>query len=344
MNIKIIYIIFFIFIGIISGSRIVTLGGYDTGVYEIMYHATNKNFSDVINSDHYLLKNTEKGFIILMAFFKNLNFNFNFFLLALGISCGLGIYISLKNITNYTILFLTIFLSKGYLYYFFTAQRQVIALVLCWYSIIFIIRRKFIPFFILVIIASTFHTSALFFLIIYFFPNLKINKKKTIILFFISVILAFLNVGSKLGLIFSSYLPSEKGEKLVGYIENTNNGVNVLNYVELIPMFFIFINLRNKFINKYQNFNLFYNIFLLYFFLTVIFYDFQFIARLKSYFVIGYILLFTIFLNNIKNKKVGIGVIIFFILIFFLIYIRILLTFDNGNGYLPYDSFLINYL
>lgn len=339
-TLKSLYLLLFIFIGIVSGSRVVTLGGYDTGVYELMYTATNADFTDVFNSDNFLLITTEKGYIFLMTVFKILGVHFNYFLLILGICCGIGLFIAINNFTKNTILVLTIFLSKGYLYFFFTAQRQVIALIVCWLSIYFVLKRRLIPFIALVFLASSFHISALFFIVVYFLPNIRIPNKNVIILFICSIILAAINIGSMLGIFFSKYLPTEQGEKLTGYIENVSKGVNVLNFFELVPMFFVFLMIRESLEDKNKFFNLFFNLFLLFFFITIVFYDFQIIARLKSYLVIGYIFLIAALINGIKDKSRGIGIILFFLLLFFFVYIRNLLTFDNGEGYLPYQSFL----
>lgn len=334
------FLLFILFVGAYAGSRL-NLGGYDYDVYELMYNNTNSDFSDLFSPSYFLLQSTEKGYIFLMSLFRFLNTDFNTFFLFLGLFCGLGLFFVFKRSSKFPYLILTIFLAKGYLYYFFTAQRQIVAMVICWIALQSVIDRKLIKFLILVIIASFFHTSAIAFVVIYPIVNQKITNKGVIILLFASILIGVLKIGLILGIFISSYLPFG-ADKLTGYLEGETTGVNILNFIEIVPIFFIILKYRSKLETKVSNFNTFFNIYLIYVLITFAFYDFVFIARLKGYFLIGYIIILSSLCYIPQKKNIGIGIIFLLLMYCFAVYARELLTFDNGEGYLPYRSYLFN--
>lgn len=335
---KVVFLIVALFIGILSGTRVETLGGYDTSVYKLMYENV-RGYTDFVNPEHFLLQTTERGYILLMAFIKSLGFNFNYFLLILGLFSGAVLFFVFTKYTKYAFVVLAIFLSKGYLYYFFTAQRQVIAMCICWLAITFVIKKKFIPFIILVILASLFHYSAIVFLVVYFIDRIKLNNKHVITLIIVAILTGVFKLGIMLGSALSNILPFG-GEKLSGYVTGNDGGINVLNFIELIPILFLVLSNRNDITNRTPYYNLFFNIYLLYILITFAFYDFSFIARLKGYFVIGYIIVIASLLDVTEKKKIGIGILVLILLYCFAVMIRELLVFDEGTGYLPYKSFL----
>ncbi|AZA48830.1 EpsG family protein [Chryseobacterium carnipullorum] len=335
---KIPFFIFFIILGIFAGSRF-NIGGSDYLVYELMYENTDKDFSDVFSPDYFLLLGTEKGYIILMSAFNYLGVDFNTFLLFLGICCSIGLYFVFTRYSNVYGVLLTIFFAKGFLYYFFTAQRQIIAMIICWLAIQFVIERKFFKFFLMVLLASFFHTSAILFIVVYFLYRVKISNKRTVVLLFISIGMGVLKIGSLIGMQISSFLPFG-GEKLTGYLEEEGAGANVLNFIEMVPILFVILMNRYRIENKIKYFNLFFNLYVIFMMITFAFYDFAFIARLKGYFIIGYIVILSSLLFIPNKKSVGIGILLILIFYCFAVYTRELLVFDNGEGYLPYKSYL----
>lgn len=334
------FLLFMLIVGAYAGSRL-NLGGYDYDVYELMYNNTNSDFSDLISPDYFLLQTTEKGYIFVMSFFRFLNTDFNSFFLFLGIFCSFGLFFVFKRSSKFPYLILTIFLAKGYLYYFFTAQRQIIAMVICWIAIQSVIDKKLVKFLILVILASFFHTSAVAFLVIYPIVHKRITNKEVIMFLCASILVGVLKIGLAMGVFISNYLPFGS-DKLTGYLEGETTGVNILNFIEIVPIFFIILKFRDKLEVQVKNFNIFFNIYLLFVFITFAFYDFVFIARLKGYFSIGYIIVMSSLCYIPKKKSVGIGIVFLLILYLFAVYARELLTFDDGEGYLPYRSYLFN--
>jgi len=335
---KVILLFLTLLVGGLAGSRVHTLGGFDTGVYKLMYENL-RGYIDVFSPDYFLLQTTERGFIFLMVTIKSLGINFNFFLLILGLFCGLAIYFIFSRFTKYPIIILAIFLSKGYLYYFFTAQRQIVAMCICWLAILFVINKKFLPFVTLIVLASLIHSSAIIFLPIYFINRFNFSNRQVIILILASVLVGVLKLGALIGTSISNILPIG-GEKLSGYINNAEGGINILNYLELIPVLFLVLTNKINIINSTPYYKLFFNIFLVYVLITFAFFDFSFIARLKGYFIIGYIVVIASLLDVTKKREYGIGILIFILLYCFVVMIRELLVFDGGEGYLPYESFL----
>ncbi|CEJ70999.1 Transmembrane protein EpsG [Chryseobacterium oranimense G311] len=335
---KIPFLIFFIILGIFAGSRF-NIGGSDYMVYELMYENTDKDFSDVFSPDYFLLMATEKGYIVLMSVFNYLGADFNTFLLFLGITCSIGLYFIFTRYSNIYGVLLMIFFAKGFLYYFFTAQRQIIAMIICWLAIKFVVERKFLKFFLMVILASLFHTSAIMFLVIYFFCNIKIDNKKAIILLIISIALGALKIGTLIGMQISSFLPFG-AEKLTDYLEEEGAaGANILNFIEIIPVLFVILMSRHRIESKIKYFNLFFNLYVFFVMITFAFYDFAFIARLKGYFVIGYIVILSSLLYIPNKKTISVGILLILAFYCFAVYTRELLVFDNGEGYLPYKSY-----
>lgn len=335
---KFLLLLVILFAGLISGSRVESLGGYDTGVYKLMYENVS-GYNDVFSPTYFLLQTTERGYIFLMAFLKSFGLNFNYFLLFLGLSCGLALYYAFNRYTKYPIIVFTIFLSKGYLYYFFTAQRQIIAMCLCWLALIFVIKRKFILFAAMVLAAALFHSSAIVFLIVYFLYNFKVNNIQAITLIVASILFGVLGIGSLLGNLVSAFLPFG-GEKLNSYLSGADGGINVLNFLELLPILFFVMTNRESIAKKTPHYQFFFNVYLIFLLITFAFYDFSFIARLKGYFIIGYIVVITSLVDITKKKQIGIGILMAILLYCFAVMVRELLVFDDGTGYLPYKSFL----
>lgn len=328
--------------GIISGTRVETLGGYDTLVYKLMYDSTSPGFSAIYQED-LLLKTTEKGYILLMAFFKIVDFNFNWFLLSIGFSCAIMLWSNLKNLTPHIILCFTIFLGKGYLYYFFTAQRQIIAMCICWYALRFLKNKKIFFFILLCISAAFFHTSAIIFILVYFLATIRIDNKWSVILLIFSTLIGISGLGSMLGGLLAPYLPTAASEKLTGYITGPTQAINILNYFEIVPVLIFTLVKRNEMSLHLKDFELVFNLFLVFVLITFAFYDFTFIMRVKGYFLIGYIIILSAIPYTFRKKQIGVGPLILIIFYCFAVMFRELITFDYGAGYLPYKSFLSTY-
>lgn len=325
-------------LGIISGSRVNTLGGYDTEVYNIIYQNTPNSFREAYFSQTFLVVGIERGYIFVNSLFKQLGFTFNEFLLIIGVISSTLIGLLFRKYSKYVFFTILIFLTKGYLYYFFTAQRQVLAMAICWLSLEFIVKRKLIPFILLVLIASQFHSSALFFIIVYPLYLIKLTKKKIIIFYIASISIGVLKIGALLSVFIGGYLQQDSSEKLNNYVNKSDQGVNPLNFIELIPIIFVIVKYSEVLKKNVKYYDILIILFFLYTGLTFAFYDFIFIARLKGYFIIGYVILVS-YIPFLFKTKIKYGIILLMILYFLLVFVRELLTFGDGTGYIPYKAF-----
>jgi hypothetical protein len=326
-----------ILLGLLSGSRY-EIGGSDYYIYENMYNNVSTHLSEVINPSDNILMVTERGYIAIMALSKKVGLNYNQFLLLLGIATSITLFLVIKNYTNYFFLILLLFICKGYLYYFFTAQRQIIAILICWYAIKFVLNRKFKSFAFFVLIASLFHSSAIVFLIVYFTYAMELKNKFVIILFFISIIFGSLHIGPRLLIFISNYLPIG-AEKLINYSGGTGS-VNVFNFIEMVPIMFLILKHRNIISRNTKHFSFFFPLFLIYIFINFAFYDFSIMTRVRGYFIIGYISIIASIPYSFKTQAQKNIVLVVLVLYFSAVFIRELMVFDGGTGYLPYNSYL----
>ncbi|MGN7787928.1 EpsG family protein [Niabella sp. 22666] len=328
-------------IGIFSGAR-QDIGGFDYGMYEYFFGMAPESPGQYLSGDvePFLTISCEPGYIYIMTVFKSLGLDFNAFFLFLGVACSFLLLIAFLKYEKYLYLSIVIFLGKGYLYYFFTAQRQIIAMVICFLAIGFIVRRKFFFFLIMVIIASFFHTSAIIFLPAYWLYKLNLNKKATIICFILAGLAGLLHLGRYTGTAIASLLPFGS-EKLNMYLEG-ETGVNMLNFVELVPLTVVLLVYKEKLSERIPNFQLLFNFYIVFFVLTISFADFSIVSRLKGYYLLGYIGVLAGLVDIPKNKKIGLAVFLGIVLYILAVYLRELLTFDDGSGYLPYNSFFLN--
>ncbi|MCH5719951.1 EpsG family protein [Niabella hibiscisoli] len=213
-------------------------------------------------------------------------------------------------------------------------------MVICFLAIGFILRRKFLFFLIMIIIASFFHTSAIIFLPAYWIYKLNLNKKVTIICFLLAAIAGLLHLGRYTGTAIASLLPFGS-EKLNMYLEG-ETGVNILNFFELVPLTIVILIYKDKLSQTIPNFHLLFNFYIVYFVLTISFADFSIVSRLKGYYLLGYIGVLAGLVDIPQNKKIGLGLFLGIVIYILAVYLRELLTFDDGSGYLPYSSFLFS--
>jgi len=340
-NFKYIVIIFTIFLGIFSGSRSIDLGGYDTWVYSRFYSDLPLNITQVLNSDEKYIIKFEKGYTVLNIIGKSLGLNFNQFLLLLGIICSSLLILPFKRYSNYYFFSVLIFLSKGYLYYFFTAQRQVIAMMICWIALKYLDNRNKVIFFLLILLAVQFHTSSIFFVLIYFLTKIRLTNKIIYMSILVSILFGFSNLGVVLSQQFSVFFPQDAfSNKLNTYVENSTVGINILNYFEMIPILYLVIKNKDQLEQKSPYFNTILWLFLLFYCLTFAFYNINSVSRLKGYFVIGYIIIISNLISTRKSYKKY----YYFLIILgycLAVYLREILVFSGGTGYFPYRSFLL---
>lgn len=167
---------------------------------------------------------------------------------------------------------------------------------------------------------------------------MRLKNKTVLLLLFISIVMGVLHIGPFLMTTFSSFLPVST-EKLINYSGGTGS-INVLNFIEMLPILFIVLKYRVIISQRTKNFPIFFSFFILYILINFAFYDFSIMVRLRGYFILGYIAIIASIPYAFKTSSEKIFAFMMMALYFSAVFIRELLVFDGGEGYLPYNSFL----
>jgi len=327
-------------LGVFSGSRY-EMGGYDYSVYQYIYDLVPNSPLDVLfgELDIYLVV-IEKGYLLLNSIFKALLKDFNFMFLLFGVASASLLILSLRLYSKYVFLSIIIFLGTGYLYYYFTAQRQVMAMMISWFGLQYIFAKSFKKYLLSICIAAVIHSSALFMVPMYFILNRVYKTKSLVSAIAISFMLGLSGLLTKGLELISRVIPF--GDKLYLYVSKEASSINVLNYVETIPILFFIVYYRSLLSLKSPYFNMFFNAMIFSAILLFGFYNFAIIMRVKDYLSIGYLVVLPLFVDCFKDRKQKVLYISLITIYFFLVYARHILTFDQGDGFLPYKNFILN--
>jgi hypothetical protein len=135
--------------------------------------------------------NPQSGFI-LFAFIQNACF-----FLFLG---------KMRLQYNYRFIFLYFFVSTMF-YNQTNTVRQFTSVYLCLIAVFYLYERKLIPFALLVSVSSMLHLSAILLFPVYFYYNgiIGIKKKMIILMFFVSIVLSFIEIGDFFGRLAAYY-------------------------------------------------------------------------------------------------------------------------------------------
>lgn len=327
---------------------------FDYSTYKNIYYAPlnlSNFFTEYIYSDNEI-KGQEIGYILYSSLcYLIIGHNFNIYLLVTNLVLIVLFYYSLrKNGINNAIFFIFFFFaSRLYLQYNFVLLRQTISLMIIWmWGFPAILRKEKAKFLLIVLIASLFHFTALISIIALFLDR-YINIKLIIYLiglFFILsitrvidiIIINIINLG--LSLIGISWGIGEKLSKyLIGGDDGVYRGLNLLSFVELIPLIYILRKYREEICYK-QVGRFYYNMFYIFILLMAITMNFGFLTRGIQYFMYSFIYIFSFYYNIEKNMSKR--------RLFFLIISCYLLTYSIRYIFMwfyntEYSFFLFNY-
>lgn len=118
---------------------------------------------------------SEQGYMIFNYLISYITGNRYIFILLFTIVIYLLVYVSLKDYTENYPLAVLLFLALMF-FFTFTYIRQVMAVMIAWYSVRYIIKRKPLQFAMCMLLAASFHNSAVVFIPMYFVPTIKFNK------------------------------------------------------------------------------------------------------------------------------------------------------------------------
>jgi len=218
------------------------LGGYDRYLYAELFDSiydlrvNDKGFSPKFYA-------SERGYMIFNYLISFITGNRYIFILLFTITVYIFVYLSFKEYTENYPLAIVLFLALMF-FFTFTYLRQVMAVVISWYSLRYIVRRKPLQFALCVLLATTFHNSAVIFMPMYFVPAIKFNKN---VVKSVMVILLIMGITPLPGALFSgfgAFLGTDS--RIAQYVEDYDSisGGFRLDYI-IEAVFFLYVILHN---------------------------------------------------------------------------------------------------
>lgn len=300
---------------LVSGFRDM-IGGYDVYIYGSYY----EYIKEMGNNPSY-----EYGYYLFNEFLYAINSNRHFLFFVVASIIGITQFSLVKKLSPrlYAVVFFIIF-CKLY-FYSFVYIRQILAVVIIWYSISKLTEGEKIKFFLLVILASFFHKSALVFLPL-IFVNELVSKQAMFLLYFSSIIL---------GLIGSAKVFSIIGGDLNGVINSIDSGVNYLYGIESILLFFWLLYIRKRYQSGEMREKVIFNISLFYACFILLTLRDSNAVRMSWYFLLAPALLIS---YDLDSRFKGYQILFFTTILYFsLLFFRIMFFWDGGD-FIPYKS------
>ena len=290
------------------------------------YDVPNINLTNFFSNSQFVFS-SEKGFVLLNIIFYKLGFNYEIFT---GIVIGSSLFLILnfieKKSDNFYFSFFLSIVMFLFGYSLEPVLRQLIALALIVTGFKYIEEGNFIKYLLIIILAVQFHLSAFIAIFIYFLEKIKLNKKRSFLIFIGAyiLILFLFNIFLELSYIFPKLLKYEhyffsnhyglaRSRTILGELYHI---IIILIYGYVIFYSYDF-SPRKK--NYLKNMALFYII--IYYFNNMI----PILYRVLDYFIVGFIVslasLKFIRLPNgkiikLKNRQISYIIIIFFYLLF----------------------------
>ena len=281
--------------------------GQDTMQYYLVFRDVSK-----ISLEKALTLKWEPGYILWNWGISHLGFDFHNYLLFTAIFIYLPICRFIYRYSACTWLSVVIFIALGFFFGSLHILRQYMAIALVLFSYDYLLQRRLIPFIVLVLLAATFHTSAIVFLPTYFICSRKMNSATMILIFLLSLTLAF-TAGD---LLLRFTVISEK--YATAYLKDADTGKGYGMLLFLCAIMIVAMLLKPQ--NLSGRANAFYWIF----FIALCFQPFATIVSMVSrsilYWLLSITVLLPLIISQIKNRDlrlisyavVSIGLILFF--------------------------------
>lgn len=151
--------------------------GTDTAAYLTGFNMIlDTSWQDIFNFQiHNLVFNFERGFILASKFISIFTEDFTAYSAIIYAVMIFPLYHFIKKQSVMPFLSLILFITFGFLNFYFSGMRQAIAISIVLLSYDFIVNRKMWRFFCAITIALLFHQSAIFFLPAYFMTSLTLT-------------------------------------------------------------------------------------------------------------------------------------------------------------------------
>lgn len=212
----------------------------------------------------------------------------------------------------------------------FNILRQSVSITILLYAIKYVEERNMLKYFLYCIFASLFHASSLILIFVYFLPFLKINKKTSYLLIFISFLVPILQIDKLLLGIFYDF------NLINSYVKYLDIGYEfkrlmIVYYIPNIILSFIFIYLHYK--SETKELNIYSKLWFLSLLITNLTINYYALFRINEFFITSLIIGIPLLVKN-KNVRVTHNNMIF-VFIFLMIYFFEYLL-GNLNSIVPY--------
>lgn len=309
--------------------------GVDWYAYEYWYNLDTYNLSSA---------RTEPGLKFIITLSNNLGidyYTFNFLITSLSL---LVFYKFWRKHLGLVIIPFVLLFYKGYGGLLFDQTRQLIAFSISLLVINFLLKREILSYLSSILIASLFHTSSIIFLIYYFIKKIKFKKITLIFLYLIGFILALFHID------LFSFIPTlikslnlmdiSAIGKIFRYMSREPFSFFTFGSIEKLILFCFYIFVLNK--NSYNSddkYRFFYNLGLLYFFVSLYFFNYPTMsARLSVYFFIGVAYIFSVYIITFPKQATALIISLYFTFMSIL-YFR---NMEYISMISPYKNYYIN--
>jgi hypothetical protein len=340
----IIYLMFAILI-LVSGTRYL-LGGSDYYVYQKCFNVVETLVSfthtKAAIANLHLIADFEIGYLFLNSLIKTLGFSFYGFTLIEAVVWYACMYLGLSRYVRDWAYVLPLFLYKFFFYNTFISMRQSITIAIFFVAWRYIQEKKPVKYYGLCMLALLFHNGAILMFAIYPFMQLKLTKKRLIILnvmcwpFFVLWKLGYSIYGfvsALVGLLPMQSTMVSKAQTWLTFTESIST-FHVLEYMLIMLLVIIFY---DQIMEQDENAEFIVKIFLWLLPLFAICGASVLVTRFKDYFTITYGIIIMYLIQILKGyKKYLIQTVALVVCAFG--FFRYIILFDSG-ALMPYASF-----
>lgn len=306
-----------------------------TGIILFLVSALRYNVGTDYNNYRYFVSNITlsefgwgKAYVLLVKLSQLVSDNYYIFI---GINSLIFVILAckcLKDYAHFHPLSVYLFFSMGLFFQSFCMLRQILAIMVVFYSYRFIIKKKYVKLILGFIIAYLFHSSALIVAPAFFLANIRLKKKYYLLGLFVGIGLSPLF--HRLGIWYIN-------RKYFGLLNSQADPLLPLYSILLGLLLFFLMNVYKEFLEKKeQENNVLYNISFFYIIYTFAFAFVPVMSRCFQYFIP----FFTLSIPKIIDSQNGIKQKRFFSLVVILVYFVFMCGFAiySDTGVLPYQT------
>ena len=343
---NIVFFFLFLIFWLVAGLR------YETGVdwpgYTQFFNHSESVKKVLTNATTtYFETQFEFGYVLLNSIIKTFTDNVQWLFLIIALITNLMLFSSIKKYSNHIFISLLIYYCTTYFILDMSGIRQCISLNIFLLSLSYIIEENFKKYILSILIASLFHNTSLLLVPMYFLLKMEYKNWILILIVFIGIIISLFQITwitFILEKIIDTFYVKAITGKLTRYGNRDDSRIFGIGFIFNIAVF-VFCLFKRKELSKNRMFNVFLNMYVI----NLFFYFFtwelaELSSRLRLYFAIGNIILFTYFIDIYKHKLNKLLIFIF-IISFSIYYGRVyLFEMQDGIAYNPYQNYVIHNL